>query len=262
MVASLIFVISSLGVLLTNHSNSGLGGTGGLGCRTDEIITDVVVTEYYATIKPTDFSKGKFSVSEEVKYEVRNSPCEHPSEITKSINEETMPVRTVNSLSRGLLVREIQLVPLDGSWLENDCCASGENIELVDFPKNSFYEARRVEGVITSSYLDTESVHWKQYSSRDNIVFAYIATPYHIFRNFLSPLIGVSYQSNWVLGLSSIFISFVLIPIMKPALEDYIKSKAKSIIEKKKDKTSEPVTSSLIISSKGEEKKIEIKKPK
>lgn len=238
-----------------------LGGAGGIGkCKNPgEVKSQTSVRDYYATIQPDGFSTGLFRVSEEATYLVESITCNADGKTTTSIIEEDKVVseQFVHSSKRGLMIREIRIIPLKGLLLQRYCCQSKGTVELRDFPRNSFYEARDVQNVIATTYLDTETVKWNgDLTRRDDIVFAYITNPFQLFRNLLSPLIGVSYQSNWVIGLASIIASFIIIPITKPILEDLAKNKLKALIEKKKSSQSEIKKSFLVISSKGEEKEI------
>ncbi len=191
-----------------------------------------------------------------------------PSEIDEDIMFH-LPDRKIASTSRGFLVRELQISPLqmditghisltlsDGTSLDDDLCPSycpDSRIELLDFPKNAFYVAREARDLEVFPYVDTETITWSVRNLERGIAFAYVAPPYYQLRSLLKPFVEFSSFGQWVVGLVGVIIAFVITPVVKPVLTDLAKNKFKSQIERKPAKKG-----IIIVSSKGQEKEVEI----
>ena len=212
------------------------------GCNLPQTTSDKVFTGYHAIIEPVDFSKGVFKISEEATYNVENYECNSSHTFIKSSVQEGLFLspaeKRVNSLSRGLLLRELRVVPLDGSAISGvdsfDLISS--TVELRDIPRNSFYEARDVEKAEVSKYLDTETVKWNDLSLSGGILFAYIAPPFYLLRSLVSPLIGIFYQGQWWIVLIGLIVTSVITPLVKSVFIDLVKDKFKSLFKGKPPK--------------------------
>jgi hypothetical protein len=225
---------------------------------------EIELTEYQAVIKPIEFSSGSFGISEKVTYDVKSVVCKQDYTVSKSVVEKdvvlSLPEKQITSTARGFLIRELRIVPLANSPLGvTNCCAKLPTIELRDFPRDSFYEAYDVQKMESSHYLDTEIIRWHYNYLDKEIIFAYIAPPFYVFRTLLMPLIGVTYQNQWMIALSSLIASAVVTAILKPLFIESAKNRLKSSFEKNSGKTQSPKTT-IIVSGKGDEKEIEIRK--
>jgi hypothetical protein len=199
------------------------------------------LTEYHIIIEPIDFSQRSFRVLEGATYDVERHVCNPDRTTSVSVVEKdtvlSLPERQIHSSNRGLFIQEVHVTPLDGSPLSGyTCCPETKTVELRDFPRNSFYEARDVQKVEPSRYLDTEIVRWDTRRLGQDIVFAYVAPPFHLLRNFFTPLIGISYQSQWMVTFVGLIAGAVIKQIVKPALFDFGKSRFKSLLERKPPK--------------------------
>jgi hypothetical protein len=77
----------------------------------------------------------------------------------------------------------------------------------------------------------------------------------------LKPFVEISSLSELVIGLFGIIVGLIVTPIVKPVLSNLVQNKIKSWLDRlTKKKPSKKVT--LIVSSKGEEKEIEIDEDK
>ncbi len=202
-------------------------------------------------------------------------------EETTTVNQESkieeilvsLPERTVKSASRGLLLKELQIAPLkmsssgyisltlpSGNVLRGSLCRDycpKSRIELLDFPTNSFYAAKDAQDIERFPYVNTESITWSVRNLEKGVIFAYIPSPYHYLRPILQPFVEASSIGQWAIALVSIIGTLVLTPIVQPVLTDLAQNRLKSLFKKAPPERSGK-KASLIISSKGEEKEIEI----
>jgi hypothetical protein len=257
-----IFIVTTLALSLINPPLVGI-----ITCTPGQTEQETIVKEYHAVIEPVDFTQGIFQVSEEVTYLVERHTCVTAHRISTDVVEEltqiSLPPRTVLSSSRGIFIRELQVTPLEGSALSGaTCCFDQTTVELRDFPKDSFYEARDVQNPEIFPYLDTATIKWSSLSRRE-IVFAYIARSFYAMRSLVIPLVGVSYQSQWIIASVGLLVTAVITPVVKPMLLDLARNKLMSLFEKKPPLQEEGEKARLIVSARGDEKEIEVKrKPK
>ncbi len=122
--------------------------------------------------------------------------------------------REVNSVKHGIITRKVLIAPLNINFVSGiaelkykgiegrgllcpvDCPSS--NVELVNFPRSSFYKA------IGASDLNPELLSWSVVKINRGIEFIYIIPPFHHLRNLLKPILGVgSINSGVIIGLGS-----------------------------------------------------------
>lgn len=223
--------------------------------------------DYHAIIEPIDFLQGVFRVTESGTYVVTYYECiQHQgfsygnySATRVETNTVSLPERQTLGSSRGLLIREVNVIPLADSALSNATCCYGESsIELRDFPRDSFYEARDVQKAEVYPYLDTETIKWDRFVVDRSITFAYLAEPFYSLRGLLAPLIGLSYKEQWPIALFGLLATAVIIPIVKPVLIELGRNRLKNKIAS--DTTGEDTkNATLIVSGRGDEKQVTIK---
>ena len=249
-----------------------------------------VLEDYQAVIKPSDEKLISFIVQESGTLDSyqflfqSSQPANFDLDSSQPIRFQE---RLIQSHKRGFLLREVSLQPLnvddvgkvnitlaDGSSFQGDLCGyfyeffsthpdifipqcPSTRIELVDFPKDSFYAAKNATNIENFVYIDTESVRWSVWHLDQGIKFSYIPPPFYHLRALLSPFIGISFWSQWVFVIIGMISTFIATSILKPTIVNLINDKFKSRIEKRiggKPKTKVK----LIISGRGEEKEIEI----
>jgi hypothetical protein len=119
---------------------------------------------------------------------------------------------TVRITSRGWLLREAVVSPLSDVTLALPGGLEATpyflvpadvrlNVKLQGFPKGSFYAARDATSIASAPYLDTETVIWTVGNLQDDIVFAYIPSPFHYLRPLLAPFVSLATLSQWLFGL-------------------------------------------------------------
>jgi hypothetical protein len=219
------------------------------------------ITEYASQIRPKDYSRGVFSFTEEVVYLVETRECNEDGKLVTEIVENNLTLsakeRLVFSSNRGLFIREVRITPLETTLLQGtSCCPKTKTVELIDFPRNSFYEVRYVPEVSISSYLDTETVKWSDFSIGRNIEFAYIIRPFNSLRRVLLPFIPLLYQSDWVVAFVGILFTTVFTSIINPAISDFGRNRLKTLLTKKSPSVQKQAK--IIVTSKGDEKLINL----
>jgi hypothetical protein len=91
-------------------------------------------------------------------------------------------LHTTNQLKKQLKISEKKLF-LKPACIINKCSES--TVELIDFPKKTFYEARNSIDFKQTSYLNTEIFFWSSYNIEEEIRFAYIPPPYNNLEKFI-----------------------------------------------------------------------------
>ena len=233
-----------------------------------------VVEEYSVIIEPVYPEMERFTVDEEIIFYSK----QEINDIYGQMIYSSLPKREVTSTNRGLLLREVHIAPLQansfgyvnytlpdgillsGKLCTNDCPVS--RIELRDFPNNSFYDAKDVDGSISyDSYIDKEKISWSASNLNKGIKFAYIPSPYYYLLPLLKPFVEISSIGQLVIVLLGIIGGLIMTPIVKPFISHLVKDKIKSWLERPpKKKPDKRVT--LIVSSNGEEKEIDIDEDK
>ena len=184
-----------------------------------------------------------------------------------------LPVREVTSSNRGLLLKEVHIAPLqansegyvdlnlpNGKRLSVYLCTyycPKSKIRLRDFPKNSFYDAKNDVSLQRDPYIDIETITWSVSDLNEGIKFSYISPPYYYLLPLMKPFVGISSLSELIIVLLGIIGGLIVTPIVGAFLSDLVKGKVKSQFGKPPKKKQSRRTT-LIVSSKGEEKVIEI----
>jgi len=151
--------------------------------------------------------------------------------------------------NRGFLLKE-------ASFRSSIYCSDKVNVELHDFPLNSFYAAHYAQGLEKFPYIDTETITWN--SSDESVRFSYVTPPFQIVKPILNPLMGASSMNQWLMGFIGIIGTVIFAPIIKPVFTEIAQKSIKNKISSPDVQTKQ--TAKLIISEKGEEKEIEVKK--
>lgn len=218
-----------------------------------------VVAEYHIAIKPVDSTLKNLKIEEEGILDGE----------MKLLSE-----RQISGTSRGFLLREVRITPLeadasgyvnlilpDGSSLRGPLCGSWcpqSTVELRDFPKNSFFDAKNAEQVgEPDTYVEVETIILSIRDLEQGIVFAYIPPPYHYFRPMLAPFVGLSSFGEIAIVIFSLTGTIILVPIVQPIIYNLAKSRLQSWF-KKESKEKSVKTATLIVSSKGEVKEVEV----
>lgn len=227
------------------------------------------LTNYQVTIEPANNAMDSFKVEEQV------SVLENGTHLLIRL-----PTRQVSSTSRGFLLQEVSIAPLqadssntasltlpDGTLIRGRLCDEDgvppcpeSEIQVRNFPQGSFYMARYPKDEpIKRPYVDTETVTWSirrdSFDLERGIVFAYIPGPYYLLHTLLAPLVGLSSLGEVGIALLGLIGTGIVTPIATPVLYDIAKTKFKAQLEKM-PKTS-PKSAKLVISGEGEEKDIE-----
>lgn len=184
------------------------------------------------------------------------------------------PTRLLKSNNRSLLLKELQITPLqmdtlgdvnvtmpDGDIRAGPLCGDycpESTVELVDFPINRFYAARGAQDIERFSYINTETIVWSVRNLEKGVAFAYFRSPYHYYlRPILQPFLGITSIGQWAIGFISLVSTILLAPIVRPVFIDAAQAKLKSIFGNKEQPKE---TARFIISGKGDEKEVEIEK--
>ena len=163
-----------------------------------------------------------------------------------------LPERKAIIENRGFILKEVVVPPpaIYCDYLDNTL------VELDDFPINTFYAAHYARDIQKYPYIDTETITWN--SGDLEVRFGFIPPPFQFFQPLLNPLIGASSLNQWVVGIIGVIGAVIFTPIIKPVLTDTAQKALKTKINDA-EKLPKP-TAKLIISDKGDEKEIEIKK--
>jgi hypothetical protein len=222
--------------------------------------------KYSVIIEPVDSKMERFKINETIN-------ISNKLDVVESDRVIHLSGREVTSSNRGLLLKEIHIAPLQANSegyvdlnLPNGKRISGylctyycpeSKIKLRDFPKNSFYDAKNDVSLKRDSYIDIETITWSVSDLNEGIKFSYISPPYYYLLPLVKPFVGISSLSELIIVLLGIIGGLIVTPIVGAFLSNLVKSKIKSRFEKPPKKKQSRRTT-LIVSSKGEEKVIEI----
>lgn len=210
-------------------------------------ISDYRITAIPESSQLTSITIQEYVVPKDVKK--FNPPS---SWITSSIDNQegfSLPERKATIQNRGFLLKEVIIEP-------SISCSDDVFIELNDFPRNSFYAAHYAKDLQKYPYVDTETVTWNPESRV--VKFSYIIPPFQVVSPLLTPLVGASNINQWIVGLIGIIGALIFTPIIKTV---FTESAQKYLKDKLSDSEITPKqTAKLIISEKGDEKEVEIKK--
>jgi len=210
-----------------------------------------IIEEYRVTVDAeNNLSKNKLQVKEEVIYNKKclSSSCREKKSAEEQAGTFSTNNREVASTNHGFIVQEVYINPLqtnesgvyslttlDGTSINIELCQNGcpeGSITLINFPKNSFYEAKYDTNLQINSYLDTETINWSTKYLNKGITFAYIPPPFYHFKLALKPFLGVASFNQWIVAFLGVVGSIVIVPIVKPILEDIAQNKLRSCLQK------------------------------
>lgn len=204
--------------------------------------TAIFIDSYKLTISPTNSEYTEFSATEvaEMRYP------------EKRLIEPTP--KTIVSTSRGFMLREVAIRPLEidstgtftvtlqnGRIVSSTLEVSNTEIQLIDFPKGSFHEARDAKDVTRFAYVDQETIIWSAFNSKRGVVFAYIPPHYRHLKPLINPFLGLTTVSNWIIAICSIIVTFVLTFFMTNLFPDIIKSRLQQQENKSTKETNEHI---------------------
>jgi energy-coupling factor transporter transmembrane protein EcfT len=225
-------------------------------------------------IEQSKVSPGSFMAREQVDILQEQVECKNGHAVNV-LNTDTKTVqlsdKQIESKDRGVLLKEVSFTPSltmtfelpTGNSRIIPINTSNSQVKLRDMPQDSFYKAKDAENLTLDTYVDTQTVQWSLRNGSNGIVFAFIPTPFNILRPLVSPFLGISSWSEWLVAIIALVAGLFLQPIVAPVLSDTVKGRFKSWFDRQttQPKTTQPTeTGKLIISAKGEEKNIEIKK--
>jgi hypothetical protein len=209
------------------------------------------IEEYRVTVDAeNNLSKNKLQVKEEVIYNKKclSSSCRKKKSAETQASTFSTNNREVASTNHGFMVQEVYINPLqtnesgvyslttlDGTSINIKLCQYGcpeGSITLINFPKNSFYEAKYDTNLQINSYLDTETINWSTKYLNKGITFAYIPPPFYHFKLALKPFLGVASFNQWIVAFLGAVGGIVIVPIVKPILEDIAQNKLISCLQK------------------------------
>jgi hypothetical protein len=250
----------------------------------------IEVKEYHIDIVPVDESLDILKVRERLVFtENKETILFHSgySEILRGNKAEfLLPEKQVDSMARGLVLREVNIVPFvfddtlefsDGTLISGDfrremvltftngITVTGAinlldtEVRLVDFPKGTFFEAKNARDKRIETYLDTETIVWSAGEAAHDIKFAYIPPPYNHIRPVLESFVEVFSFNQLVLVLLGLIMTMYVTPIVKPVIVDRFKEKFKAKILPELDQKHDEIVN-LIVSSDGQEKEVKVKK--
>ena len=200
-----------------------------------------IIKEYRVTVDAeNNLSKNKFQVKEEGMYKKKSA---EPQAGTFSIDN-----REVASTNHGFMVQEVHINPLqanefgvsslttsNGKSINVELCRHScpeGSVTVLNFPKNSFLEAKYDTNLKINSYLDTEIISWSTKDLNKGIIFAYISPPFYHFKLVLKPFLGVASFDQWILAFLGAVGSIVIVPIVKPLLKNIAQNKLRSCLQK------------------------------
>jgi len=160
-----------------------------------------------------------------------------------------LPEKVATIEQKGFLLKEV-------SFQSSISCSSSTFVELNDFPLNSFFAAHYARDLQKYPYVGTETITWN--SSFENVRFSYITPPFQMVKPILNPLVGASSVNQWFMGFVGIIGAVIFTPFIKPVLAEIAQKSIKNKISNADVQTKQTVK--LIVSEKGEEKEIEVKK--
>jgi hypothetical protein len=225
-------------------------------------------------IEQSKVSPGNFIAREQVDILQEQVECKNGHALSV-LNADTKTVqlsdRQIESQDRGFLLKEVSFTPSstvtselpNGNSRITPLNILNTQVNIRDMPKDSFYAAKDAENLTLDTYVDTQTVQWSVRNASDGIVFAFIPTPFNILRPLVTPFVGISSWSEWLVAIIALVAGLIVHPIVAPVLNEIAKGRFKSWFDRPttQPKTTQPTeTGKLIISAKGEEKEIEIKK--
>jgi hypothetical protein len=209
-----------------------------------------IIKEYRVTADAeNNLSKNKLQVKEEGIYKkCLSSSCDKKKSAEAQAGTFSINNREVAGTNHGFIVQEVHINPLqanesgvsslttsDGTSINVEVCIHScpeGSVTLLNFPKNSFLEAKYDTNLQINSYLDIETISWSTKNLNKGITFAYIPPPFYHFKLVLKPFLGVASFNQWIVAFLGAVVSIVIVPIVKPILEDIAQNKLRSCLQK------------------------------
>ncbi len=148
-----------------------------------------------------------------------------------------IPPLTIPAESRGFMLREVkfdladvlakQVKGYDGYRL----AGAKIRLELQNFPRGSFYQARDAKDVEQTSYLDTETIKWSP--PAPGITFSYIPPGWGIVRPIVDVLYGAQSIDKLVLGALGSVGTLVIGAVAEVFVGRFVKKPLEGMLDKK-----------------------------
>jgi hypothetical protein len=152
-----------------------------------------------------------------------------------------LPTISVTGEKRGLLLKEITFG--EGDLVEQALRAEGLNrferdydtlsVELQDFPRGSFFDARLAKSLETHPYLRSETVTWVQ-RARVPVTFSYVPPAWR----FLKPVLAFSYRvgsvGEVVVALGGMVGSFAVSAVFESLIGDFAKGRLSKLAKRRR----------------------------
>jgi hypothetical protein len=165
--------------------------------------------------------------------EVRSAPFSVP-----------LPAVSVTGAKRGLLLKEVTFYEDD--MVVQALRAEGLNrferdydslsVELQDFPRGSFFDARNADDLEAHPYLHSETITWTQ-RARDPVTFSYVPPAWR----FLKPVLAFSYRVGSVgetaVALGGMLGSFVVSAVFESLIGDFAKGRLSKLAKRARRKS-------------------------
>lgn len=145
--------------------------------------------------------------------------------------------QTVTAESRGFMLKEIAFNTLDlvekgvNGYDGINLSDAKISLELRNFPRGSFYQARDVKAVDSSPYLDTETIKWAPPES--DVIFSYIPPGWGIMRPIVDLLYGAQTIDKIVLGAVGSLGTLILGTVTEVVVGRFVKKPLENLIDKK-----------------------------
>ena len=209
-----------------------------------------IIKKYRVTVDAeNNLSKNKLQVKEEGIYKkCMSSSCDKKKSAESQAGTFSTNNREVASTNHGFIVQEVHINPLqanesgvsslttsDGTSIRVELCRHScpeGSVTLLNFPKNSFLEAKYDTNLKINSYLDTDTISWSTKNLNKGIIFAYIPPPFFHFKLVLKPFLGIASFNQWIVAFLGAVGSIVIVPIVKPVLKNIAQNKLRSCLQK------------------------------
>lgn len=210
-------------------------------CSKDLVVTDAaLVIDGSSLASGTLLVSGEVNGSKKVEYNVPNPPSSCPPEgeiplPTLELESHALPVT-----QRGFTLDETSFSIsnlLDHSFTEYDAMRTAGavvTIELRNFPRGSFYQARGVNLVESSAYLDTETVKWSP--PEDEVTFSYIRPGYSFTRPIVDLMYGAQTFDKVAIGALGSLGTLILGTVVEVVVGRFVKKPLEKMLDKKDNK--------------------------
>lgn len=142
----------------------------------------------------------------------------------------------------GLILKELAFYPAQ----HLQCQVDSDNpmtVELTDLPRNVFFQARGATKLSRETYLNTETIRWKQ--TETQIRFSYLPRGLRFLRQPLAFFYGIGSIGEGIMGVLGFVGTFAVSAIIQPKFEDMARERLKKWFlarRKSKDKAKDART--------------------